>query len=275
VTDDADPEWLVLNRRAWDERVPLHVRSAFYDTETFLAGRSSLRAFEVDEMGPVDGCTLVHLQCHFGQDTISWARRGAAVTGLDFSSRAIEAARQLARDAGIDADFVAANVYDAVQALGGRTFDVVYTGLGALIWLPDIDRWAQVVADLLAPGGWVYLAEFHPIVDVFDDDRLEVVEPYFRPAGHRWETSGSYVDPNAATEHNATWEWTHPVGAVVTALVDAGLQLEFLHEHPFTLWQRFGFLERHGDGTYHLPADVPSLPLLYSLRAGKPYGVAV
>jgi SAM-dependent methyltransferase len=268
--DEPPADWLDWNRRAWDERVELHVGSAFYDNETFLAGRSSLRGFEVDEVGSVAGCTLLHLQCHFGQDTLSWARLGARVTGLDFSEAAIERARRLARQMGADAEFVVADALHAVDALDGRTFDIVYTGLGALVWLPDIVRWAEVCAALVRPGGFVYLAEFHPIIDVFDDETLEVVEPYFRPEGRRWDTPGSYVDADAETEHNVTWEWTHPVGEVVTALIDAGLQLEFLHEHPMTLWQRFPFLERHGDGTYHLPGDRPSLPFLYSLRARRP-----
>lgn len=271
ATSGGADEWLELNRLAWDERVPLHVGSAFYDTETFLAGRSSLRAFERDEVGAVDGKTLLHLQCHFGQDTLSWAREGARVTGLDFSEPAVEQARRLATEAGIDAEFVVANVYDAAEAVGGRTFDVVYTGLGALVWLPDIARWAAACSSLVAPGGFLYLAEFHPIIDVFDDDELEVVEPYFGVEARRWDTPGSYVDHEAATEHNTTWEWTHPISEVVTALIEVGLRLEFLHEHPMTLWQRFPFLERRGDGTFHLPAGQPSLPMLYSLRAAQPW----
>jgi SAM-dependent methyltransferase len=266
----AGDEWLELNRLAWDERVPLHARSAFYDTETFVAGRSSLQPFEVDEVGDVRGKSLLHLQCHFGQDTLSWARLGARVTGLDFSEPAIAEARRLAAEVGIDAEFVAANVYGAVDALHGRTFEVVFTGLGALVWLPDIVTWAEVCAALVRPGGRFYLAEFHPITEALDDDTLEIVEPYFRPEGRRWATPGSYVDPDATTEHNATWEWTHPLGTVVTALIEAGLELRFLHEHSFTLWQRFPFLERHGDGTYHLPDGMPSLPMIYSLAADKP-----
>ncbi|MFN8039132.1 MAG: class I SAM-dependent methyltransferase [Acidimicrobiales bacterium] len=265
-----EPEWLRCNRAAWDERVPIHVASAFYDTESFLAGRSSLRDFEVDEVGDVEGRSLVHLQCHFGQDTLSWARRGARVTGLDFSAPAVGAARALAGQAGLDAEFVCADVYDAVDALGGRRFDVVYTGLGALVWLPDVDRWAQVCAELVAPGGFLYVAEFHPIGNVFHDERLEVGWPYFQPEGARWEDPGTYTDPEAPTVNNATWEWTHPLGRVVTAVIDAGLQLELLHEHDHTLWARWPFLERHDDRSYRFPAGYPSLPLMYSLRARRP-----
>lgn len=265
-----EPEWLVLNRAAWDERVPIHVRSAFYDNDSFRAGRDPLRAFEPDELGPVDGLDLVHLQCHFGQDTLGWARRGARVTGLDFSEAGIAAARALAAEVGIDADWVCADVYDAPAALGGRTFDVVYTGLGALVWLPDIGRWADVVARLLRPGGCLYLVEFHPVVDIFNEDDLVAEYPYFAPEGARWDDGGTYTDPDAVTEHNGMWNWTHPLGSVVSALIDAGLVLELLHEHDFTLWARWPWLERHDDHTFRLPPDRPSLPLMYSLRARRP-----
>lgn len=268
---DPDDDWLARNLACWDERVGFHVGSAFYDNEGFKAGRSSLRGFEVDEVGPVRGKRLVHLQCHFGQDTLSWARLGATVTGLDFSPAAVEAARDLAASIGIDAEFVASDVYAAPDALGGRTFDVVYTGLGALIWLPDIERWAEVVDALLAPGGLLYLAEFHPFTETLADESLVVVRDYFtQRAGTRYEGSGTYTDWDAPTVNNVSYEWTHPVSSVVTALLDRGLVLELLHEHDHTLFERWPFLDRGDDGTYRLPADQPRIPLMYSLRARKP-----
>lgn len=264
-------DWRALNRASWDERVAIHVVSDFYDVEGFTRGRNALRPFEIAEVGAVDGRTLVHLQCHFGQDTLSWARLGARVTGLDFSSAAIEAATTLAADVGIEADFVTADVYDAVPALGGRQFDIVYTGLGALIWLPDIDRWAEVVASLVAPGGIFYLAEFHPVTEMFADESLTIEHDYFtRPGGTRWEVGGTYTDGDVETVHNVSYEWTHPVSSVITALLDHGLQLELFHEHDHTLWARWPFLEPSDDGTYHQPAGQPRLPLMYSLRARKP-----
>lgn len=266
-----DEDWRELNRASWDERVAIHVASDFYDNPGFRAGRSSLRPFELDEVGPVEGRTLVHLQCHFGQDTLSWARLGATVAGLDFSPEAIAEARTLAADIGIDAEFEVSDVYDAVAALGGRRFDIVYTGLGALVWLPDIDRWAGVVADLLEPGGFLYLSEFHPIHETMADDSLTVVHDYFtRPGGTRYEEAGTYTDGATDTVHNVSYEWTHPVSAVITALLARGLVLELFHEHDFTLWPRWPFLEHHDDGTYHVPPDGPRLPLMYSLRARKP-----
>lgn len=220
-------------------------------------------------MGAVAGRDLVHLQCHFGQDTLAWARHGARVTGLDFSERAIEAARALAAEVDIEAEFVAADVYDAVEALGERGFDVVCTGMGALCWLPDVERWAQVVAALLRPGGALYLSEFHPITEVFADEDLTVRHPYFHSEPHVFEAPGTYADVEAKTEHNRTLEWTHGIGEVVGALLGAGLRLELLHEHDHTLFPRWPFLEQHG-GTYRMPDAMPSLPLMYSLRAARP-----
>jgi SAM-dependent methyltransferase len=270
----SDDEWRELNREAWDERVPIHVASDFYDNESFLAGRSTIRAFERPEVGDVSGKDLVHLQCHFGQDTLSWARLGASVTGLDFSAPAIEEATTLAGASGLDARFVCADVYDAPEVLGPESFDIVYTGLGALNWLPDIVRWGAVVASLLRPGGFAYLAEFHPITDVFADESLVVELDYFRhPEGDWWESGGTYADDGAVTRSNRTVEWTHPVADVVSSLLDAGLRLELLHEHDHTLFRRWPFLERdEQDRAYRPPAGTPRLPLMYSLRASRPTG---
>jgi SAM-dependent methyltransferase len=262
---------LAWNQQAWDERVPLHLSSAFYDVDGFVAGRCSLRPFELDDVGDVTGKTLCHLQCHFGQDTLSWARRGASVVGLDFSAAAIDAARDLSHRIGVDAEFVCSDVYDAVEALDRRRFDIVYTGLGALVWLPDIERWARVCAELVAPGGFVYLAEMHPFTDVFADDALTAEHDYFTIApGRRFDAPGSYVDWDAPTEHNTTYEWTHPVSSVITALLGAGLQLELFRELDVTLFERWPFLEAHDDGMWRLPAGTPRLPLLYTVRARQP-----
>ena len=260
-------EWLALNRALWDERVPIHVASDFYDVDAFLAGASTLRSFELEEVGDVAGLTLLHAQCHFGLDTLSWARRGARVTGLDFSEPAIAAARKLAADAGLEAEFVASDVYEAAAALGDRRFDLVYTGLGALNWLPDVERWARVMASLVAPGGRFYLAEFHPFSAVFAEDALTVKYPYFHAEPFMWDEPGTYADAEAVTEQNRSVEWNHGLGAVVSALVAAGLRVEFLHEHDHTLFAAWPFLERAADGTYRLPDGTPSLPLMYSVLA--------
>jgi 2-polyprenyl-3-methyl-5-hydroxy-6-metoxy-1,4-benzoquinol methylase len=272
ATPADDAERIAANRAMWDERVPIHVASDFYRVDDFRSGlqRLAVRPFEVDELGDVDGRSLLHLQCHFGLDTLSWARLGALVTGLDFSGPAVEAARRLAGEIGVDADFVQADLYDAVSAVGGRRFDVVYTGKGALIWLPDVDGWARVCAALLAPGGIFYLSEFHPLSDMFAWETLDLERSYFEAAPLFEDSSGTYADLDAPTTHNASYEWQHPLGTVLTALVDAGLTIEFLHEYPFTLFPRWPFLEHRHDGSFVLPPDMPQLPLMYSVRAVKP-----
>jgi SAM-dependent methyltransferase len=269
MADDDDPR-IEANRRRWDERVPLHVASDFYDVEGFRQeGVLSLRDFEIEELGSVEGRELAHLQCHFGQDTLSWARLGASVMGLDFSKPAVEAANALAAELALDARFVHANVYDAVEALG-KPFDIVYTGLGAINWLPDLARWAGVIDQLLRPGGTFYLAEFHPLIETLGDDDLTISYPYFMgPEGISWDDTGTYTDRSAVTEHNEGWEWTHPLSEVATVLLGRGFHLELFHEFPYTLFPRWTFLEEREPGRYHLPAGMPSIPMMYTMRWSK------
>jgi SAM-dependent methyltransferase len=257
------------NRANWDERVPIHLASAFYDVEGFRTGRLSLEPFELAEVGDVSGRDLVHLQCHFGLDTLSWAQLGAEATGLDFSEPAVESARRLAAEMGIDARFVCADVLDAPCALGAE-YDIVYTGHGALNWVPDLDRWADGVAALLRPGGFVYLSEFHPASWVVDEREPRLVGDYFDRGPHRWDEPGTYADPEAVTTHNVTYEWNYGLGEVVSVLTGRGLFLEFLHERPYTLFPAFPWLDRHDDGTYRPRDGAPRVPLMYSLRATKP-----
>jgi SAM-dependent methyltransferase len=262
-----------VNRAWWDERVPIHVGSAFYDVDGFRAGGSSLRPFEVEEVGDVIGKRLVHLQCHFGLDTLSWARAGASAVGLDFSPPAVEAASSLAVETGLDARFVCANLYDAVEALRGEKFEVVYTGLGALNWLPDLPRWASIVASLLEPGGFLYVSEFHPFTWVFADETLDIEVDYFHnPEGETWDGGGTYADMEIPTRNNSTIEWAHTLSDVVSAVLGAGLRLEVLHEHDYTLFPRFEHLELDTETLsagviYRQPEGTPRLPLMYSLRA--------
>ncbi len=263
-------EWREANRASWDERVPIHVSGEFYDVAAFKAGEERLQPFEIAEVGDVSGKELLHLQCHFGIDTLSWARRGARVTGLDFSGPAVEAASGLASEMGLEATFVRSDVYEAAEAVGGRTFDIIYTGRGALNWLPDIGRWAGVVAGLVKPGGFLYLTEFHPFTEVFGDDDLTVEHDYFQDEEPRvWDEPGTYADFEAETVHNVTYEWNHTLGAVVSAVIDAGLAVELLHEFDYTKFARWPILEKSGFDTYRLPAGTPRIPLMYSLRARK------
>jgi SAM-dependent methyltransferase len=260
-------DWRALNRANWDDRVPVHLASSFYDLPAFRAGADTLRPFEPSEAGDVTGKRLVHLQCHIGLDTLSWARRGALVSGLDFSAPAISAASALASELGIEATFVVSDVYDAVAALGGRRFDIVYTGIGALVWLPDIPRWARVVAGLLAPGGFLYLVEGHPFAQILDDATgLVVSRDYFDSEPWVEDWAHTYTD-GPALEHVRSVEFQHGIGEVITALSQAGLRIEFLHEFEFDAFGRYESLRRADDGTYRFPPGRPRVPLIFSVRA--------
>ncbi|TYB68398.1 class I SAM-dependent methyltransferase [Nonomuraea sp. PA05] len=258
-------DYVRINQDNWNARVPIHLASDFYDVAGFKSGRNPLRPFELAEIGDVAGRRLAHLQCHFGLDTLSWARLGAEVTGLDFSAAAIEQARSIAAECGLPARFVTADVYDAAQALG-ETYDIVYTGLGALVWLPDLTRWAETVAALLNPGGFLYLAEFHPFQNMLDDDTgTRVVRDYFDREAQVWEYPYTYTGDDVL-EHQTSVQFDHGIGDVVSAIAAAGLRVEFLHEHDHTLFRRFADLVESG-GVYRRPAGAPGIPLMYSLRA--------
>lgn len=269
MTQDAgEADWLELNRANWDSRVPVHISSRFYDLPGFRAGRDTLRDFEPGEAGDVDGRRLVHLQCHIGLDTLSWARRGAVVSGLDFSAPAIATATSLAADLGIAARFVVADVYDAAAAFGGDRFDIVYTGIGALPWLPSVTRWATVVASLLAPGGFLYLVEGHPFVQVLEEesDSFVVARDYFNSSGSVQDYPYSYTDgPRIAQPRSVQFQ--HSLGSIVSALAEAGLRIEFVHEYDFETFQLFESMTAEPDGRYRLPAGRPRMPMMFSLRA--------
>ncbi|MER5859526.1 class I SAM-dependent methyltransferase [Streptomyces sp. NPDC059688] len=265
--------WREDNRAMWDERVPVHVAGKYYDLAGFRARPDVLRDFETAEVGDVTGKTLLHLQCHIGTDTLSWAHRGAArVVGLDFSAPAVEAARALAAGLGHGperAAFVTGDVYEAAAAVPEPSYDIVYTGLGALCWLPDLRRWAETAAALVAPGGFLYLAEFHPVTEMLDDTTgTRIVRDYFSRDAQVYDLPGTYADPDAVTVHNRSVEWQHTLGDVVSALAATGLRIEFLHEHDVSLFPRFENFEIR-DGYHRFPADHPRVPLIYSLKATK------
>ncbi len=262
------------NRQNWNERVPIHARSQMYDLAGFKAGASSLHSVELEELGDdVPGKRLLHLQCHFGLDTLSWARHGAQVTGVDFSDAAIALAQQLSDELHIPATWICADVL-ALRDSVAEQYDIVYTSYGVLPWLADLERWAQVIADSLVPGGTFYVVEDHPFTSVFgmEDEapKFNVVHDYFpRAEPTRWEGGPTYTDGDAILS-TPNYEWTHSLGEVITALASAGLQIVNVHEFPFCAWRRFPWLELGADGWWRLPPGNPSVPLTFSLRATKP-----
>jgi ubiquinone/menaquinone biosynthesis C-methylase UbiE len=263
-----DP-YVESNRALWNEWTKIHGSSEFYDLEGFKRGGVRLRLYEMEEVGDVAGKTLLHLQCHFGIDTLSWARLGANVTGVDFAEEAVELAREVAQEIEVPAEFIRSNVYDLPGVLD-RIFDVVYTSRGVLGWLPDIRRWAEVVGRFVAPGGLFYITEVHPFLQILEDD-LSIAYGYWedeRPLA--FDVQGSYADRNAVVSVPKEYGWNHALGEIVTALVDAGLTIELLHEWPFLDWE-LPFLEPREDGLWRLQGELDGrLPLMFSMRARKP-----
>jgi SAM-dependent methyltransferase len=272
----AEQPWQTANRANWDERVGVHLGPGGYDLTDLRQGRGRLDPIVEAELPGVSGKRVMHLQCHFGKDTLSLAQRGAEVVGLDFSAAAITAARDLATQLGLSARFVHADLYDAPAAVGEQAaFDLVFVTWGALPWLPDIRRWADIVAGFLKPGGAVYLAEGHPAALVLDDEAPQAdgnpgfFLPYFHSEALTFNQTTDYADPTACLTNSTTYEWVHPLGAVVTALLAAGLRLDWLHEHDAVTWQMFKCLTKGPDRLYRWP-DKPWLPLSYSLQATRP-----
>jgi SAM-dependent methyltransferase len=274
----AEPDWRELNRANWDERVAVHLGPRGYDLADLRAGGGRLDAIVDRELPEVSGRRVLHLQCHFGADTLRLARRGAEVVGLDFSPAAIAAARAMAADLGLvdRATFIEADLYGAPAAIpGAAAFDGVFVTWGALCWLPDIAGWARIVAHFLKPGGWLYLAEGHPAALVLDDATPQPNGepgfgiPYFHAAPLVLDDARDYADDAARLTNSITTEWLHPLGDVVTALIGAGLRLDWLHEHDAIVWRMFRCLSQGADGLYRWP-DRPWLPLAYSLTATRP-----
>jgi SAM-dependent methyltransferase len=267
------PEGFVANRHNWDDRTAVHLESRLYDVEGWLREGRGPRPEEVEALGDAQGLRLLHLQCHFGQDSLSLARAGARVTGLDFSPAAIGAARDLAERAGLAdrATFVCADVYSACAALRHQTYDIVYVSLGALCWLPSVDRWAAQVAALVAPGGRFYLHDGHPLSGALDNERLEVRDTYFEEEAPSVDDSGvTYTDGDRRLEHCRTYQWSHSLGETVTTLIRHGLRLEWLREHPWTAWRRFPWMVEGEGGHWLFPPGVPRVPLSFTLLATRP-----
>jgi 2-polyprenyl-3-methyl-5-hydroxy-6-metoxy-1,4-benzoquinol methylase len=229
--------YIDINRALWNEKTRHHLASDFYDVKGFLEGNTSLKFIELDLLGDVKGKSILHLQCHFGQDTLSLARMGAKVTGMDFSEEAIQAARDLATQAGIEAEFICCNVYDLPQHLN-KQYDIVYTSYGVLGWLPDMQAWAKVAAQFVKPGGTFLLVEFHPVVWMYSNDFTTVQYSYFNREAIVETLSGTYADKNApmtATEVG----WNHDLGEVLQSLLNAGLTIRQFNEYEYSPYNVF------------------------------------
>ncbi|RWU21165.1 SAM-dependent methyltransferase [Pseudomonas alkylphenolica] len=267
-----------LNRRNWDERAALHAASGDYEVERFVADPrhlSEVVRFDLPRLGDISGLQAVHLQCHIGTDTLSLARLGAQVCGLDFSAQSLAQARALAERCAAPIEYLEADVYRADQVLTPGRFDLVYTGIGALIWLPEIEPWARTVAALLKPGGRLFLREGHPMLLAVNEDyqdRLVIEYPYFeRQAPTVWDSDQTYVQTGTALTQTITHEWNHGLGEVIGALLAHGLQITALTEHDSIPWEALpGQMSKDATGEWSLNKERWRLPLSYTLQAVKP-----
>ncbi|MCA8959767.1 MAG: methyltransferase domain-containing protein [Planctomycetes bacterium] len=278
------PLELSANLEWWNEKASIHPETPMYrrSIQHLRDGGVALHALERDEVGEVAGRTLLHLQCHIGTDTLSWARLGARATGVDFSPVAVDTARRLSAELGIPARFVHTSIEELDEHLpvGAETdaYDIVFSSYGAVLWIRDLTTWARKIAARLRPGGFFYLADGHPAAMTLDVDRdaaefcLQVRYPYFASGeALRWNEPGTYAGRDVETQHDVTYEWPHSIAEVLTALIDAGLAIEQFHEHPHCVWPAFPGMTEEPDGTYHLPASFRGrVPMMYSLRARRP-----
>lgn len=260
-------DYLEKNRLSWNKRTEVHVDSEFYDNESFINGRTSLNSIELDLLGDLAGKKVLHLQCHFGQDSISMSRMGADVVGVDLSDEAIRTAEGLAAKTGQSTKFVCCDVYDLPNHLSEQ-FDIVFTSYGTIGWLPDLDKWANVVQHFLKPGGEFIFAEFHPVVWMFDDDFSGVGYNYFNVEEIREVESGTYADPEANIESEYV-TWNHHMSEVIMSLINVGIEIKELHEFDYSPYDCFRHTEEFEPGKYRIKHLGNKIPVVYSLLAQK------
>lgn len=256
------------NKHLWNQRTVVHKDSSFYDLNSFLQGKSSLNEIELKELGNIEGKKILHLQCHFGMDSLSLARMGAEVTGIDLSDVAIAEAKKLNDQLSLDAKFICCNVYDLKNHLDEQ-FDIVFTSYGVIGWLPDLTKWAEIISHYLKPGGFFYIAEFHPVVWMLDEDFKEVKYYYHNQETIIMDSQGTYADPNADIQ-SKEYSWNHSISEVLNALLSQKLHLEFFNEYSYSPYPCFNNIVQGSDGNWRVKGMEDKIPMVYSLKAIKP-----
>lgn len=260
-------DYLQLNKSSWNKRTDVHIASDFYDNASFKAGKSSLNDIELDLLGDVNGKSILHLQCHFGQDTISFSRMGAKAMGIDLSDRAIEEAKKLNQELGTDAEFICTDLYSLPDHLD-RKFDIVFTSYGTIGWLPDMSKWAKIVSRYLKPGGTFLIAEFHPVVWMFDDYFKHIKYSYFNTGVIEEEEEGTYADQSANIK-TKFMTWNHPISDVVNNLIVEGLLIEVLNEYDYSPYDCFQQCEKLGERRFRIKHLESKIPMVYAIKAKK------
>lgn len=260
-------DYKAINKAGWDKRATLHVKSDFYNYEGFVNGDSSLNPIELGIFSNVKGKTLLHLQCHFGQDSIAWQRLGADVTGVDLSSEAIKQANILNTKCHTDVQFVCSDIFDLPQNLEGQ-FDYVFTSYGTIGWLPDLEKWATVVNHFLKPGGQFLIVDFHPVIWMFDDSVTKIIYSYFNTEMIYEEEKGSYADSNS-DDIIASATWNHSISDLINSLINQGLTIELFNEYDYTPYDIFKPSIEVEPGKFQLEKYAGILPLTYALHVSK------
>jgi SAM-dependent methyltransferase len=258
-------DYFQTNKDAWNKRTLIHKDSSFYDVASFRAGKSSLNRIELEELGDVKGKTLLHLQCHFGMDTLSWAREGAIVTGVDLSDEAIKVAKELSEELNIPAQFICCNLYDTTEHIS-QQFDVIFTSYGVIGWLPDLNRWAEIISTLLKPGGIFYMVEFHPVVWMMDENFEFIKYHYHNEKVIIEEQSGTYTD-RSADIHYKEYSWNHSISEVLNALIKNGLIIQHFNEFNYSNYNCFNKTVQGEDGFWRIKGLENKIPMMYSVKA--------
>jgi ubiquinone/menaquinone biosynthesis C-methylase UbiE len=261
------PDYININKQTWNNKTDVHIASDFYDVESFLNGKSTLNTIEMDLLGDVKGKKILHLQCHFGQDTLSLARLGAKVTGIDLSDKAIERAKEFSEKLGLDAHFICCDIYDLPQHLDEQ-FDIVFTSYGTIGWLPDLKKWADVVSHFLKPNGKFVFAEFHPVVWMFDNDFQDVFYSYFNVTPITEDETGTYADRYSEISAQ-TITWNHPTSEVLNSLIQSGLEINSFNEYDYSPYNCFNETEEFEKGKFRIKHLGKKIPMVFSLVATK------
>jgi len=261
------PDYIKINKQTWNNKTDVHIASDFYDVESFINGKSTLNTIELDLLGDVKGKKILHLQCHFGQDTLSLARLGAKVTGVDLSDKAIEKAKEFSGKLGLNAHFICCDIYDLPQHLDEQ-FDIVFTSYGTIGWLPDLNKWATIVSRFLKPNGKFVFAEFHPVVWMFDNDFKEIFYTYFNVAPIIEDESGTYADRYSEISAQ-TITWNHPTSEVLNSLIQSGLEINSFNEYDYSPYNCFNETEEFEKGKFRIKHLGNKIPMVFSLVATK------
>jgi ubiquinone/menaquinone biosynthesis C-methylase UbiE len=259
--------YIALNKNTWNNKTEVHIASDFYDMKGFLDGKSTLNSIELELLGDVSNKKILHLQCHFGQDTMTFSRMGAQATGVDFSDKAVEKAREFAAKLNLDTSFICCDIYEAPNHLDEK-FDIVFTSYGTIGWLPDIDKWSKVVSHFLKPGGKFIMADFHPVVWMYDNDFKEVFYNYFNIEPIVEDESGTYADRYSDIQAK-TITWNHPISEQLNALITNGIELNCFNEYDYSPYNCFNNTEEFEPNKFRIKTFGNKIPMVYAIKATK------